>query len=98
MVGKRRKYTPEFKVDAVKMVVDRGLTVAEAARNLGIDRTLLADWKRSFEGGGLSAFPGNGRRQPEDEAIRLLKKELSQTREERDILKKALAYFAKEPK
>jgi transposase len=98
MAGKRRKYTAEFKHDAVRMLAERGLTVKEVAQNLGVDRSLLSVWRKNFNEGGKDAFPGNGRRRPDDEEMHRLKRELSQVREERDILKKALAYFAKEPR
>ena len=98
MATKRRTYTVEFKVDAVRMLKESGLTVSEVARDLGIDRSLLTSWKKSYEEGGLNAFPGQGNRSPEAEEIRRLKQELSRVKEERDILGKALAYFSKEPK
>ena len=98
MAARRRKYSTEFKLDAVRMVVDRGLKPTEVAKDLGIDRSLLSAWKKSFEEGSLSESPGNGRLTPEAEEIRRLRKELSRVTEERDILGKALAYFSKEQK
>lgn len=98
MAMKRRKYTTEFKLDAVRMMVDRGIRPTEVAKDLGIDRSLLTAWKKSYEEGVLTAFPGNGKLTPEAEEIRRLKKELSRVMEERDILGKALAYFSKERK
>ena len=94
MGKKRRKYTREFKLDAVKMVVEGGRTVTEAAEGLGIDRSLLQSWKKQLLEDGSVAFQGHGRRKPEDEELRALRKELARVRQERDILKKAAAYFA----
>ena len=94
MGKKRRKYTPEFKLDAVRLVVEQGRSVTEAADGLGIDRGLLHSWKKKFIEDGSVAFPGQGRLKPEDEELRALRKELARVRQERDILKKAAAYFA----
>lgn len=92
----RRKYSAEFKLEAVRMVMEQGRTVVEVADNLGIDRSLLQRWKSQVKADGEGAFPGNGRPKPSDEELQRLRRELAQTRQERDILKKALAYFAKE--
>jgi len=92
----RRKYTREFKIEALKMVLDDGRTVTDVAKSLGIDRSVLQRWKSEFKDDGDVAFPGKGRRKPDDEDFARLKRELSQTRQERDILKKALAFFAKQ--
>ena len=92
----RRKHSREFKLEAVKQVVEQGRSVTEVADGLGINRNLLSRWKRDIEKDGSLAFPGHGRRvETEAEAeIRRLKKELAIARQERDILKKAAAYFA----
>ena len=92
----RRKYTREFKTEALKLVLEDGRTVTDVAESLGIDRSLLQRWKSEFKDDGAVAFPGEGRRKPEDEEMARLKRELAKARQERDILKKALAYFAKE--
>ena len=96
MARSRRKYTREFKLEALKLVLEEGRSVTDVARSLGIDRSLLQRWKSEFKDDGAVAFPGEGRQKPEDEEIARLKRELSQAQRERDILKKALAYFAKE--
>jgi transposase len=98
MGSNRRTYTSEFKLDAVRMVIDQGRAVTEVAEALGIDRSLLQSWKKKFATDGEVAFPGRGKLKPQDEEIRRLKRELAQVRQEREILKKALAYFAKERK
>jgi transposase len=92
----RRKYSAEFKREAVKMTLAPGRTVVEVADNLGINRGLLQHWKSQMKAEGADAFPGNGRPKASDEELDRLRRELAQTRQERDILKKALAYFAKE--
>jgi transposase len=96
--GKRRKYDREFKVEAVKLVTEGGRTVAEAARNLGIHENLLYKWKEKYSEDMAHAFPGKGRLKPAEEELRRMKRELADVTQERDILKKALAIFSKEPK
>ncbi len=90
----RRKHSREFKIEAVKQVVEHGRTVSEVADGLGINRNMLTRWKREFETDGTLAFPGNGRLTEVEEENRRLRKELAIARQERDILKKAAAYFA----
>ena len=94
----RRKYTKEFKVEAVRLVVEQGRTVADVARSLGVRESMVSYWKRQYAQLKAEAFPGNGRRTAHDEELWRLKRELGQVTQERDILKKALAYFAKERK
>jgi len=92
----RPKYDREFKFQAVKLVTEEGYTIQEAASNLGVSVSALGRWKRSLEREANleSAFPGKGNLKPRDAAIHDLQKELERTRRERDILKKALGYFA----
>ena len=96
MARKRRVYTPEFKAEAVKLVTDKGYSVAEAARSLGIHETLLRSWKLAVEKQGEQAFPGHGKLPPFEEELRRLRVENQRLRAERDILKKATALFARE--
>ena len=96
--GKRRKYDREFKVEAVKLVTGGGRAVAEVARNLGIHENLLYKWKEKYTEDIAHAFPGKGRLKPAEEEQRRMKRELADVTQERDILKKALAIFSKEPK
>ena len=91
----RRKHTREFKVEAVRMIVDKGLSVAQVARDLGVDRGLLTKWKRELTADPDHAFPGKGRLKPMEEELHRLRKEVEVLRQERDILKKATAFFAK---
>lgn len=92
----RRKHSAEFKRDAVRLTHEPGRTVGEVATSLGIDRSLLQRWKAEIDAHGASAFPGNGRTKASDEEVIQLRKALSRAEQERDILKKALAYFAKD--
>ena len=92
----RRKHTAEFKIEAVRLVTERGISVAKAARDLGVDRSLLTKWKRELIGKGAGAFPGKGRVNPLAEEVTRLQREVNTLRMERDILKKATAFFAKE--
>lgn len=94
----RRKYDREFKLEAVRLVTEGGRSVPEVARDLGIHENLLYNWRRKFLCDTNHAFPGIGHLKPADEELRRLKKELADTKEERDILKKALAVFSKHPR
>jgi len=95
---KRRIFDREFKLEAVRLIIDKGYSMAEVSRNLGVDYSVLRRWKKQFEEDPQFAFPGKGMLKPQDEELRRLKRELERTKEERDILKKALAYFAEEQK
>ena len=96
MARQRRSYTSEFKVEAVKLVTEKGYSVAEAARSLGIGENLLRNWKQAFESHGDQAFPGNGNLPAIEEELRQLRADNRRLQMERDILKKATAFFAKE--
>jgi transposase len=99
MAKSRRSYTREFKIEAVKLVTQQGLSVAEAARSLGIHENQLRTWKQALENEsqqGQQAFPGNGHRPALEEEIHRLKADNKRLLMERDILKKATALFAKE--
>jgi transposase len=95
----RRTFTPQFKKDAVALVLG-GRTVNEVAHDLGIARSLLQRWKTQLarEPDVPVAFPGVGRLAPQAEQLRQLQQRLRAITEERDILKKALAYFADDQK
>jgi transposase len=97
-MSKRRKYDRAFKLEAVKLVTERKTPLAEAARNLGIHENLLRKWRQQYLEDAVDAFPGKGRLKPQDDELRRLRKQLADVEEERDILKKALAIFSKEPK
>lgn len=92
----RRKFSREFKLEAVKLVRDRGVTSAQASRDLGVHANVLRKWVRELEADPAQAFPGHGQMKPEQLEIDRLRKEVAKLKAERDILKKAAAYFARE--
>ena len=96
MARARKTYTPEFKLAAVKMITDQKLAVAEVARRLDVSETLLRAWRKAVLAGG-AAFPGHGNLPPADDELRRLRAENARLRAERDLLKKAAAYFASPP-
>ena len=95
---KRKRYDRQFKLDAVSLVVNGGRSVAEVARDLGISENTLHKWKRELSLEGSEAFPGKGRLATQEEELRRLRRALAQAEEDRDILKKALAFFSKDGK
>ena len=92
----RRTFTSQFKREAVELVDREGVSVAEAARRLGVDQTLLRSWRVKFQEQGDQAFPGAGQRTAIEEEVRQLREENARLKMERDILKKATAFFARE--
>jgi transposase len=96
MIQKRRRHTKEFKEQAVKLVIDKGYSVSEAARNLDIHPNLLSRWKQLIEQEKNQSFSNNGNSSDLKKEIHRLKKENERLRMEREILKKAAAFFAKE--
>ena len=99
MADKRRQFTREFKLEAVRLVVEEKKPASEAARQLGIRPDMLRAWRRQLEGrAGLSAeeaSPGHGTAVAPEEEVRRHRREGERHRQERDFLKKAAAYFAK---
>jgi len=94
----RRQYTREFKVEAVRLATAGDKSLTAVARELGVRPDLLREWKYQFEGA-LSvseAFPGQGGAMTAEEEIARLRREVEQLKQERDFLKKAAAYFARE--
>lgn len=96
MVMQRRKFSREFKVEAVRLVRDRGVSVAQAARDLDVHENVLRKWVRDHAGDPGSAFPGHGVMKPEQQELERLRRENAKLKAERDILKKAAAYFARD--
>ena len=96
-MSKRRKHSKEFKQDAVRLVTEQGYAIAEAARNLGLNANMLARWKKETEESEY-AFRGNGKLTQEQLELRQLRSENRQLRLEREILKKATAFFVNESK
>ncbi len=92
----RRRFSREFKVEAVRLVKDRGVWVAQAARHLDVHENVLRKWVKEFGADPAHSFPGHGQMKPEQQEIERLRREVVKLKAERDILKKAAAYFAKE--
>jgi transposase len=95
-MAKRRVFSREYKLEAVKLVLERGVSVSQAARDLGVHENVLRKWVRDQQADPAHAFPGQGQMKPEQAELERLRKEVAKLRMERDILKKAAAYFAKE--
>lgn len=91
-----RVFSREFKLEAVKLIKERGVAVAQAARDLGVAESVLRRWTREGEMDPRQAFPGHGQVKPEQQEVTQLRREVAKLKAERDILKKAAAYFAKE--
>lgn len=96
MSVKRRSFDSEFKLSAVKMVIEGELSVTRVARDLGISANSLHNWKKAYLEDSKNAFPGHGNLKPEAAELRKLQRELATVKMERDILKKAIAFFASE--
>ena len=92
----RRKFSREFKLEAVRLVKDRGVAVAQAARDLDLHENVLRKWVRELSADPVQAFPGHGQMKAEQAEIAALRKEVAKLKMERDILKKAAAYFARD--
>ena len=92
----RRKFSREFKLEAVRLVRDRGVSAAQAARDLEVHENVLRKWVRDFASDPQQAFPGDGQMKPEQLEIDRLRRQVAKLKAERDILKKAAAYFAKD--
>jgi transposase len=86
MARKRSTYTAEFKRNAVRMILDQKLSVAEVARRLGVGENLLHTWRKAFRQQGVAAFPGHGQSTPADDELRRLRAEVVRLRAERGLL------------
>lgn len=93
----RRSYDREFKISAVKLVLETGKSVKSIAAELGISENSLFNWKKKYMEDAKHAFPGKGHMKPEQEELRKKDREIAKLKMERDILKKAIAYFTKVP-
>ena len=96
MAKTRRTFTPEFKAEAVRLVTEQGRGLAEVARELDLGESMLRAWKQALAKGGEQAFPGKGHLPAVEEELRRLRAENQRLRMEREILKKATAFFARE--
>lgn len=92
----RRTFSREFKLEAVRLVRDRGVAVVQACRDLDIAESVLRRWIKESEADPRHAFPGQGQMRPEQQEIDRLRREVAKLKAERDILKKAAAYFARD--
>lgn len=92
----KRKFSREYKIEAVKMVTERGVAIVQASRDLGVHATVLRKWVKDYIADAREAFPGKGQMKPEQLEIDRLRKEVAKLKAERDILKKAAAYFARD--
>jgi transposase len=96
MAKPRRDFTREFKIEAVRRITAEGKSLAEVARELDLGESLLRSWKVALASEGEQAFPGKGNPSAAEEELRRLRVENQRLRIERDILKKATAFFARE--
>lgn len=94
----RNRYDEAFKREAVRLVEEKGLSAFSVERDLGIANGLIARWRKALSEDSDHPFPGTGRQKPDESELRRLKRENEILRQERDILKKALAIFSKTPK
>ena len=92
----RRRFGREFKIEAVRLIRERGVSVAQASRDLEVHENVLRKWVKEFAADPGQAFPGPGQMKPEQLEIERLRREVAKLKAERDILKKAAAYFARE--
>lgn len=96
-MGTRRKFTDEFKREAVRLATQPGMSVTAVARRIGVERTVLRSWVRKVEEGRYEATPGKTLKSESQAELEAVRRELARVKMERDILKKALGYFAKDP-
>ena len=92
----RRKFSKEFKLESVNLVLGRGVSLAQAARDLDINESVPSRWIREFGQSEQRAFPGHGVQKPDDAEVPSLRLAVAQLKMERDILKEAGSLFAKE--
>jgi len=92
----RRRFGREFKIEAVRLIKERGVSVAQASRDLEVHANVLRKWAKELAADPGQAFPGQGQMKPEQLEIERLRREVAKLKAERDILKKAAAYFARE--
>ena len=92
----RRKFNREFKLEAVNLVRDRGVSIVRAARDLDLNHNILRRWLKELDADPKHAFPGLGQMKPGQLEIERLRQEVTRLKAERDFLKKAAAYFARD--
>ena len=95
---KRIVYPKEFKLEAVRLVLEKGMSAAQVARDLGLNPEMIYRWKREFQNDPAFSFPGHGKVVGDEAELRRLQRRVKELEEERDILKKTLGYFVKDDK
>jgi transposase len=93
----RKTYTREFKLEAIRLADTSGRTIAQVERELGLSPGTIFHWRQALQQHGAEAFPGQGHLLPSDERLRQLERENAILRQERDILKKAIAVVSQKP-
>ena len=93
----RKTYTREFKLEAVRLAESSGRTISQVERELGLSQGTIFHWRRELRQQGTDAFPGQGHLPPSEERLRQLERENAVLRQERDILKKAIAVISPKP-
>jgi transposase len=96
VIAQRKRYTKQFKEEALQLVSQEGVSLNQVAQDLGLDASMLRRWRKEANVAGPNAFRGQGLAR--DEELAKLKCELGRVKRERDFLKDAAAYFAKESK
>ena len=96
MAKTRRTFTREFKAEAVRRIAEQGKSISEVARELDLGESMLRSWKQALASEGDRAFPGKGNPAAVEEELRRLRSEVKRLTMERDILKKATVFFARE--
>ena len=94
----RKKHPREFKIEVVRKLQSGEVSLAELSRRINVGQQDICQWRKEVESKGEDVFPGNGKRAGQAAEIARLQRELERVKEERDILKKAMAFFAKESK
>ena len=97
-MSQRKQYSREFKLEAIELHRSSGKSAAQIERDLGLHEGQLHVWKRQFKTDGAEAFPGSGNLKESEAEVRRLRREVELLRQERDILKKAIAIFSTHPK
>ena len=92
----RRKFSREFKIEAVRLVLERGVSVAQASRDIDVHENVLRKWVKELGADPKHSFPGHGQQKPEQLEIDRLRRVVTKLKAERDILKNAAAYFTRE--
>lgn len=91
---KLRKFDKDFKMNAARLVLEQKMSRSQVGKDLGVSASMICNWVKEFEKNHSGAFPGKGKLTPQDQRLKDLEQEVKTLRIERDILKKAAAYFA----